>query len=368
MQGSSTFYLAEGSSVSWNLPSIAGRPQLLKMISPFDRVCTVATCSDNRLLVVDGNAHSIWVVDGANGYRARRLAGSGARGCIDGDSDTARFSFPTGAAVDIVRGGFVVADSLNNQVRFVSASGNASVAGGKGRVSRCAENQGAPSIFNCPMGVASCADGSLVVADTQNHTIRLIAPDGAIRTIAGLSGESGHANGVGTSARFYSPEQVAIDTTGHALIGEGSGLLRIVNLKTLAVRTLTGPGVRSVLDIDENGEVDEHPLSLAIDLHGNVFVADSKEGTIRRISGTGLGPGHAVSWSYGRWNPTRQCMKSTPAFSRDAIMAVLFIWVREKLTRRRSGELPRLPLEIWIFVICLLPRYGIGAPCVDNCS
>lgn len=76
----------------------------------------------------------------------------------------------------------------------------------------------------------------------------------------------------------------------------------------------------------------------------------------------------ALPAACNQWNPTRQCMKSTPAFSRDAIMAVLFIWVREKFTRRRSGELPRLPLEIWIFVICLLPRYGIGAPCVDNCS
>ena len=71
--------------------------------------------------------------------------------------------------------------------------------------------------FNCPDGVALAANDEIVVADTENHAIRVVTPGGAVRTLAG-NGEAGFADGQGAAARFNHPKGLARDKDGSILV------------------------------------------------------------------------------------------------------------------------------------------------------
>src|ERR1035438_6328911 len=77
-----------------------------------------------------------------------------------------------------------------------------------------ADGTGAAARFANPWGVAADTSGNLYVADTDNHTIRIITTGGVVSNFAGLSGVSGSANGTGSSARFNQPEGVAVAANG----------------------------------------------------------------------------------------------------------------------------------------------------------
>src|SRR5262247_2884865 len=83
--------------------------------------------------------------------------------------------------------------------------------GGPGAI----DGPGANARFNYPEGVATDKTGNLYVADSLNATIRKIAPDGTVTTLAGLAENSGFANGTGGNARFSLPSAMVVDTTGN---------------------------------------------------------------------------------------------------------------------------------------------------------
>lgn len=143
--------------------------------------------------------------------------------------------------------------------------------------------------FSGPGGVARAADGTIYVADTSNLTIRRIAPDGLVTTLAGASGKAGGADGAGAAARFELPTGLAIAPSGDLIVSDSyAGTLRRVTpqgeVSTYAGRHGQLGNVDGPLSVARF----RAPEGLAFDAAGNLFVADREAHTIRRITPDGM--------------------------------------------------------------------------------
>ncbi len=142
--------------------------------------------------------------------------------------------------------------------------------------------------FNCPTGIAVGTDGTIFVADTQNSTIRKVTNDGTVTTFAGLAGAVGSVDGTGTNAQFNAPQGVAVDSAGFVYVADtGNSTIRKISSSGV-VSTLSGvAGYPNPFDgIGTNAQFN-HPQALAIDSAGQIYVADTWNYTIRKIVANG---------------------------------------------------------------------------------
>ncbi len=222
---------------------------------------------------------------------------AGSRDLVDGVGSVARFNRAVGVAADGL-GNVYVADTGNNMIRKISAAGSVtSLAGVPGSVG-AADGAGTAAQFNGPSGVAVDASGNVYVADQGNHTIRKIsinAGTGAISvtTLAGAAGSRGSTDGRGSDARFNYPRGLAMDAGGNVYVADQSNC----TIRKITINAVTGEVVVSTLagSASVYGANDgigsaaqfNNPSGVAVDGSGNVFVADSFNRSIRRISPTG---------------------------------------------------------------------------------
>ena len=215
------------------------------------------------------------------------LAGSGTRGFADGTGTTAKFTYPYGVAAD-GSGNVFVADSGNHAIRKVTFGGVVSTLAGTG-VSGSADGPGTAASFNTPYGVAVDALGSVYVADWGNSKIRKVTPGGTVSTLAG-TGSMGSVDGPGTSATFWGPSAVALDAQGNVYAADaGNYKIRKVTAAAM-VSTLAGSGRSGSADGTGSAASFDTPGGVAVDASGTVWVADTENHLIRKIS-----PGGAVS-------------------------------------------------------------------------
>ncbi|MGA2867342.1 MAG: hypothetical protein ABSF95_22940 [Verrucomicrobiota bacterium] len=113
-----------------------------------------------------------------------------------------------------------VPDSGNNTIRKVTPAGVVTTLAGLPGSSGSADGTGGAARFDAPEGVAADSAGNVYVADTWNHTIRKLTPGGVVTTLAGLAGTQGTADGMGSAARFYWPEGVAVDSAGNVYVAD----------------------------------------------------------------------------------------------------------------------------------------------------
>ena len=211
------------------------------------------------------------------------LAGMPGRfGIVDGAGNAARFSSPFGVAVTGA-GDVYVADTYNQTIRKISPSGEVVTLAGSPGISGSADGKGLVARFGSPRGVAVDHTGNIYVADTNNHTIRKVSLDGMVTTLAGCPGYSGSADGMGGDARFYSPNGVAADADGNVYVAD------TYNQTIRKISTVAGSH-RSAGFADGMGGSARfvYPLGVAIDGQGAMYVADSGNKTIRRIAPNGL--------------------------------------------------------------------------------
>ena len=136
----------------------------------------------------------------------------------DGEGISARFNYPLGLTVDRA-GNVVVVDYESNTIRKVTKAGAVvSTLAGNGEAG-FADGQGADARFNCPHSVVVAANGDLIVSDHRNHCLRVVTPEGAVRTLVG-NGQSGFADGQGADARFKYPAGLAMDAEGNVLVAD----------------------------------------------------------------------------------------------------------------------------------------------------
>ena len=219
------------------------------------------------------------------------VAGSlGMSGSIDGQGGSARFSHPSAVALDAA-GNIYVADTSNQTVREISAGGNVTtLAGTPGHGGR-SDGTGAAASFFYPAGIASTSAGSLYIADTGNHTLRSMASPGVVTTLAGSAGQQGSSDGTGTHATFSYPYGIASNGSGQTYIADsGNNTIRFATASG-QVTTLAGTaGVPGSADGSGGAASFDDPTGVAVDGNGNVYVADTGNSTIRKIA-----PGGAVS-------------------------------------------------------------------------
>lgn len=210
--------------------------------------------------------------DGDSAPRTSTFAGSGALGVADGPSAEASFVLPTAVATD-GHGRVFVADGGANRVCVVDGGRVRTLAGA--RTAGYADGPGPAARFDLPAGIAAAADGTVFVADANNHVIRRIAADGAVSTYAG-SPIAGVADGKGPTARFERPMQLALERDGSLLVADPlSGLRRVAPDRTV-----------STVVIGESPT--DHIYGVAVNFRGpgeTIAVADAKGLLILRPDG-----------------------------------------------------------------------------------
>lgn len=219
------------------------------------------------------------------------LAGSeGIRGYADGSERTAQFNGPQAVAVDI-SGNVYVADSGNHAIRKISVGGGVTTLAGAGGVSGNADGTGSSARFASPQGLAIDLRGNVYVADTRNHSIRKITPLGVVSTVAG-AGFPGYADGSGRDAKFYAPSRIAIDPSGNLYVTDtGNNVIRKVTEFGVAT-TLAGSaerpgrGAQAASYADGMGTAARFnsPEGIVIDENGNLVVADSGNAKVRKVT------------------------------------------------------------------------------------
>ncbi|MCI1187805.1 hypothetical protein MON38_10270 [Hymenobacter sp. DH14] len=246
----------------------------------------LALAADGTLYVVDDENMTVRKIM-PTGVVTTVAGVAGSRGSADGLGAAARFYHPVGVAID-ASGTLYVTDADNFTLRKISSTGTvttlAGVAGAKGS----ADGPAAAARFNLPHGVAVDAAGTVYVADTENHTIRKITPAGSVTTLAGMARQKGSADGAGPAARFYHPVGVAVDAAGNVYVADnGNHAIRKV-APDGTVTTLAGQA-RHHGGTDGPGSAARFlfPTGVAIDGIGNVYVADHLNCTIRKISASG---------------------------------------------------------------------------------
>ena len=241
-----------------------------------------------NMYVADTNNNKIRKITAAGVVST--LAGSGSFGSANGIGTVASFNFPTGIAVD-ASGNVYVADSFNNKIRKITSAGIVStLAGSITNASGNLDGTGTAATFNSPKGVAVDASGNIYVADSFNHKIRKITPAGLVSTFAG-SGSNGSADGTGILATFSYPTGLAIDASGNIYVADqGNDEIRKITAAGV-VTTLAGsaghvyPG--SADGIGTAARFDD-PSGVAVDASGTVYVADTLNHKIRKITTAGV--------------------------------------------------------------------------------
>jgi len=198
-----------------------------------------------------------------------------------------RFDHPHGVAVD-TRGSIYVADALNNTIRKINPLRVVSTIAGSASSSGTADGTGADARFNHPQSVALDHAGNFLVADSQNHTIRRITSAEVVSTLAGLAGSSGTNDGPGTRARFSAPSSIAIDNDNNIYVADSANhTIRKVTSEGLVTTLAGSAGISDHQDGIGNVARFSYPASVAIDREGSLFVADNSK-TIRKLTPQGM--------------------------------------------------------------------------------
>ncbi|MBI2497783.1 MAG: hypothetical protein HYV75_07695, partial [Opitutae bacterium] len=246
----------------------------------------IVFAGSGRLYVTDATTNTVQKVltDG----EVSLVAGSKDNaGMLDGFEGSALFNQPGGLAVTSA-GVIYVSDTANATIRRIDPDKHVTTFAGSSGSRGNTNGSGTQATFSAPLGLALDLSGNLYVADSTNHTIRKITPPGVVSTLAGSAGQPGYANGNGSAARFNYPADVAVDAAGNVFVADRTNnvIRRITSAG--AVTTLAGtPGVSGFDDGAGSGALFNQPGGLTLDGSGNLYVADTGNCTIRKITAAG---------------------------------------------------------------------------------
>ena len=209
------------------------------------------------------------------------VAGGTLPGSTDGAADVALFRQPLGLTHDAA-GNVYVADSANHTIRRIAPDGTVSTLAGSAGASGSADGTGAAARFAFPGDIAVGPDGDLYVADSGNARIRRVTTAGVVTTYAGSV--FGIEDGAPLTARFAGPGAVAVAANGDVLVGDGSRIRRVVRSGNAAglVQTLAGSGANDPTSPDGIGTAAVvNPRAMVV--RGNTLTFRDAYGLLRQL-------------------------------------------------------------------------------------
>ena len=291
--------------------------------------------SSGTLYIADTLNHRICTIDSSG--NTITYAGSGIAGYKDGYPSVAQFNSPTAIAADIA-GNIYVADTGNNCIRIIQknkvydSSRNVITTDrligtviGKGSTLKSADS-GNGVLLNGPKGVAVDSSGCIYFSDTGNHRVCKITSGGTMVTLAGcstlgspLSYTPGIIDGQGKEASFRLPTGLAVDLIGNVFVADtGNSLIRRIT-PSGRVSTVAGNGQPFFKEGRRGKAGFASPVGIAVDLHNVLYVTDSSSNMIRRITHDGdvipvVGSPNQLSGSidgYGALDPSKALVPIT---------------------------------------------------------
>ncbi len=263
-------------------PGVRGSANGTGANAQFSNPDGIAVDANGNVYVADESNHTIRKVTPAGVVTT--IAGTpGVTGNADGSGAAAKFYVPSSVAVDAA-GNVYVSDFGNNAIRKVTLAGDVTTfAGALGR----AQVDGAQAGFAQPHNVCADGLGNLFVAEYEGNTVRKITPDGITTTLAGLA-IYGDANGDGEAASFRYLSSIGVDGAGNAFVSDYSA--SVIRKITPSGAVTTFAGMKNVGGYENGAAVVARfssPEGLAVDQASNVYVADSYNNVVRKISPAG---------------------------------------------------------------------------------
>ncbi len=268
-------------NLTFNFTTLAG---LAFNSGSTDNTGSAARFSNPYGVAVDGSGN-LYVADTNNG-KIRKITPAGVVTTLVTTSVSSG-----GNPVGITLSGSTLYFTTNNQlVRSVGTDGlNLTTIAGAAGVTGNADGAGiATARFNSPRGIVADGSGNLYVTSTNAHSIRkIVIATGAVSTFAGSTGnQTGSTNATGTNARFNAPSGLAIDAAGNLYVADtNNALIRKITTPDAVVTTYAGlPGGFGFADGPSNQATFSAPTGIAVDSLGRIYVSDLSTATIRRIS------------------------------------------------------------------------------------
>lgn len=359
---------AHGQAVDGTIDTVAGTgvPGSAGDGGPADQALVnapgdVAYLADGSLVIADTANHKVRRV--APDGTITTVAGNGAQGLFGdgGPATDAELDGPAGVTA-LPGGGFLLADTGNHRIRRVApdgtittVAGTAAGDGGDGGPATSARLRG-------PTDTAVLPDGAILVADTGNHRIRRVAPDGTITTVAGtgvagLDGDGGPA----TAARLNAPRDVAVLSDG-ALAVADTGNARVRRIDPGGTIT-TLAGTTSGLLGDGEPARDARltaPGSVAPLPNGGVLVADTGNARVRRITPLGaiIAVAGSTPGSSGDGGPAKAARLGAPAGVTPAPGGGFVVADAASAVVRRVTGVGAIPPAVLRRSIVVAPRVG----------
>ena len=256
----------------------------------FNGVRGVAVDSSGNIFVADEDNSTIRKIT-PSGVVTTLAGSAGTTDYVDGIGAASRFNRTRDVAVD-PNGNVYVADRANAAIRKINSAGVVTTMVGPYALLGIdissfgsADGNAVDARFALPAGVAVGTNGNVHVTDWGNATIRKITPAGVVTTLAGTAGQIGSTDGTGAAARFKNPSGIAIDSSGNTYVVEnGNSTIRKISSAGV-VTTLAGTaGITGSADGIGASARFNLLQGVTVDLNNNLFVADSENATIRKIT------------------------------------------------------------------------------------
>lgn len=265
--------------------------------------------------IAPDGAGAFLVPDAANGLLRRvtqtgtvtTIAGPNTAGSTDGTGLAIKMWHPQQVNFD-TQGNLLAVDSYNCTIRSISPQAvSTTIAGMAGSCGFSGEPGNASKLAH-PTGVAADAAGNVYIADWGDSTVKKLTPAGVLSTLAGRSGQPGHADGTGGNARL-GPSNLAVDGAGNVYVTEADNKTIRKITPAGAVTTLAGSaGLQGSVDGTGAAARFDNPVGIALDRQGTLWVTDST--TVRSVSPAGVvrtvagGPG-THGWADGEGSAAR---------------------------------------------------------------